>query len=196
MDEVIIKDLEMLKAVSDPVRIRILSVACRDLTRGWTAKELAAQIGMKQTALYRHLKMLEANGFLKVATTRLVSGITERSYAAVAPSYRFDRDLLAAEQVPLGDKAAAALSMFNAMFQNARAEFAAGMRDKLAADEAGASTSRSASLATGTARLSPASVAKIQQEIARLSEIERYDDPDGDDYGIIIGFYPRGDVRP
>jgi DNA-binding transcriptional ArsR family regulator len=196
MREIVIKDLEMLKAVSDPVRIKILAIACRDTARGWTAKELAAQIGVKQTALYRHLKTLEVNGFLEVADTRMVSGITERSYAAVAPTYRVDRELLAADQAPVGAKAAAALSTFDAMFENARAEFVAGIQARIAAGAAGDRAQRSASLVMSAARLSPASVAKIQRQIARLSELERYDDPDGDDYGIIIGFYPRGDVRP
>lgn len=192
MGEIVITDLEMLKAISDPVRLKVLALACRDTARGWTAKELAAEIGMKQTALYRHLKTLETNGFLKVADTRMVSGITERTYAAVAPSYRVDRELLAADEAPTGAKAAAALSTFDAMFENARAEFLAGIKARLAE---GDQAQRSASLATSAARLSPASVRKIQREIARLSELERYDDPDGDDYGIIIGFYPRGDVR-
>ena len=43
-----------------------------------------SSLGTSQTKLYHHLNLMEEHGFLRVAETRLVSGIQERRYAAAA----------------------------------------------------------------------------------------------------------------
>src|SRR4026209_949556 len=92
--EFLITDVEQLKAVSDPLRLQIIDTMAEPPVRGWTAKELAARLGTKQTKLYHHLALLEERGFIRVAETRVVSGITEKRYAVVALSFRVDRSLV------------------------------------------------------------------------------------------------------
>lgn len=74
-----------LKALADPLRLAILDAlagaASREL-RVLSVKELAAELGEPKTKLYRHIKQLEAAGLIRVAATRLVSGIVEQRYQA------------------------------------------------------------------------------------------------------------------
>jgi DNA-binding transcriptional ArsR family regulator len=74
-----------LKALADPLRLAILDALsggpAREL-RVLSVKELAAELGEPKTKLYRHIKLLEAAGLIRVAATRLVSGIVEQRYQA------------------------------------------------------------------------------------------------------------------
>jgi DNA-binding transcriptional ArsR family regulator len=62
-----------------------------------TATELAERLGIARTRLYYHLSLLEQHALIRVAETRVVSGIVERRYRAVARTFRVDRALLASE---------------------------------------------------------------------------------------------------
>jgi hypothetical protein len=42
------------------------------------------------------------------------------------------------------------------------------------------------------ARLSPASVKRVMRLIEKLAEIDTDQDPDGAEYGLLVGFYPKG----
>src|SRR5580698_2917994 len=68
-----------LKAMADPTRLAILAalMRTRDLPV-MSVKELAAELGEPQTKLYRHVRQLEAAGLIRVASTRMVSGILEQ----------------------------------------------------------------------------------------------------------------------
>lgn len=80
-----VDDVESLRAMADPTRLAIL-YALMQPQRGElpvrSAKELAAQLGGSQTKLYRHIRQLEAAGLIRVAATRMVSGIQEQRYQA------------------------------------------------------------------------------------------------------------------
>ena len=80
-----ISDVETLRAIADPLRLSILSTLM--MRRGadlpvMSVKELAAELNEPQTKLYRHVKQLEAVGLIKVAASRVVSGIVEQRYRA------------------------------------------------------------------------------------------------------------------
>jgi hypothetical protein len=59
-----------------------------------SVKELAAELGQPQTKLYRHVRQLEAVGLIKVASTRMVSGILEQRYQACQQDLTFGRGFL------------------------------------------------------------------------------------------------------
>jgi DNA-binding transcriptional ArsR family regulator len=123
----IVDDIDTLKALADPVRVSILQVMMGRTGRGlhgWTAKELAAELGEPQTKLYRHLKHLEERGLLRVAETRLVSGIAEQRYVAAQAELQLSRDLLGGDP-EAGSTSAAA---FDAAIDSFRRRFAAGVR--------------------------------------------------------------------
>lgn len=73
-----------LKALADPIRLRIVLLT-EDEPR--TVKELAVALELPQTGLYYHVKLLLEARILRVASRRMVSGIEERRYQAVATNW-------------------------------------------------------------------------------------------------------------
>src|SRR3712207_1417060 len=84
-----ISDLETLKVVSDPLRLRIL-----ECFRGVpaTVKDVAAALDMPPTRLYYHVNQLEERGLIHVVETRVVSGIIEKHYQTTAYRLTVDHD--------------------------------------------------------------------------------------------------------
>jgi DNA-binding transcriptional ArsR family regulator len=187
----VIEDIEALKAVSDPLRLKIVELTSLDPSRSWSAKELAASLGTSQTKLYHHLNLLEEHHFLRVAETRIVSGITERRYAATAHGFRVDRSLLAGSG---GDVALA--ETLNAIFDKAHAEIVAAVHEGLIGESGSDPARRRMALSATHVRLSPASVRKVMRQIERLAQLDDLDDETGSHYGFLIAFYPRTNGDP
>jgi len=82
LEDFVIDDVETLKAVADPMRMRILF----ELDDPRTVKELASVFDVPQTRLYYHVKILERAGLIRVVSRRTVSGIEERTYRCTAKS--------------------------------------------------------------------------------------------------------------
>src|SRR5918912_4209068 len=88
---VTITDLDRLRVIADPLRLRILET----LIEPRTVKQVAAALGLAPTKLYYHINLLERHGLIVVVDTRLVSGILEKRYQAAARCFRVDHALLA-----------------------------------------------------------------------------------------------------
>ncbi|WP_020520777.1 winged helix-turn-helix domain-containing protein [Catelliglobosispora koreensis] len=82
LTERVIDDVSTLKALADPVRLGLLDFAMAAPDKTFTAKDLAAHMGVLPTNLYYHLNMLERHGLLAVRETRIVNGIIEKHYGA------------------------------------------------------------------------------------------------------------------
>jgi DNA-binding transcriptional ArsR family regulator len=190
--ELLIDDVEQLKIMADPLRLRIVEILGETPIHTWTAKEVAERLGTKQTKLYHHLGLLEEHGFIRVAETRLVSGIVEKRYAVVAQSFRVERNLLA------GAGAQDAVGkVLDAIFEKARNEILDGARAGLidmSAGDGDAEPDRTAVKASH-ARLSPASVDKVMALIEELTSLDGLEEAEGTDYGLVIAFYPRATER-
>ncbi len=184
--ERVIDDLEALRAVSDPLRLKIVELTAADPERAWTAKELAGSLGTSQTKLYHHLALLEEHGFVRVAETRIVSGITERRYAATAHGFTVQRGLFAGS----GGEAAMAATL-DAIFDKARGEIVASLHAGLITDGDPEPGHERMVLSVSDARLSPASIRKVMRQIDRLRAIDKLDEADGEHYGFLVAFYPR-----
>lgn len=108
-----VTSVEGLKAMADPLRLAILKALMmgardqRDLPV-MSVKELAAKLGEPQTKLYRHVKQLEAAGFIRVASTRVVSGIVEQRYQACQVGLSFGPEIL--RDPALADEGAVAVA--------------------------------------------------------------------------------------
>jgi DNA-binding transcriptional ArsR family regulator len=184
----VISDAEALKVISDPLRLEILELLGADPEQGWTAKEISRALRTTQTKLYRHLALMEEHGFLRIAETRMVSGILERRYAAAARGYRVARELLA------GTTGEAALaSTLDALFDKARTDILAGLHAGLIDTSGSAPQRNRLALNASHVRLSPAGVRKVMRTIERLTALEELDEPDGTHYGLLLAFYPRTD---
>jgi DNA-binding transcriptional ArsR family regulator len=184
--EMVIGDVEQLKAISDPLRLQLLERIAGDPRRAWTAKELAEDLETKQTKLYHHLALLEERGFIRVAATRVVSGIQEKRYQATARSFRVDRSLLTG-----GGSDVAVSGALDAIFDKARNEILAGLRSGAINLDPKDPKRHRMGLWASHARLSPANVKKVMRLVEKLSEAGETDDPDGTEYGLLVGFYPR-----
>lgn len=109
-----VDDVETLKALSDPLRLAILRAMMSDVRGSHRVKDIAQLLDQPPTRLYRHIKVLEAAGLIKVTQTRMVSGIQESQYQVAQFALRLSRDLLAApgNAGELADAFAAALNDF------------------------------------------------------------------------------------
>ena len=56
--ERVISDVETLKALSDPVRLRILETMVTAADEAWTVKRLAKALDTNSTKLYHHINIL------------------------------------------------------------------------------------------------------------------------------------------
>ena len=183
--EMVISDVEQLKAISDPFRLQLVEAMAEPPARTWTAKELAERLGTKQTKLYHHLNLLEEHGLIRVADTRVVSGILEKRYEVVALSFRVDRNLLA------GGGGDAMGGVLDAIFEKARTEILAGQRAGLIDLSEDEFERRRMAMWASHARLSRASVRKVMRLIEKLAQLEDLEEADGEDYGLVLAFYPR-----
>jgi DNA-binding transcriptional ArsR family regulator len=87
-----------LKLLAEPTREFIYQAL---VSAPRTATELGQLMNCPTTRLYHHLKLLEKHGLIVVVAERLVSGIVERRYRAVAKRLRLDRGSFGGEV--LGD---------------------------------------------------------------------------------------------
>jgi DNA-binding transcriptional ArsR family regulator len=85
-----IDSAEAIKAMADPLRLRVLTLLMHDHERSWTVKEVAAELEQPVTKLYHHVNLLEQAGLIRDVGTRLVSGIVEHRYASGQRGLEFD----------------------------------------------------------------------------------------------------------
>jgi DNA-binding transcriptional ArsR family regulator len=87
----VIRDLETLRVIADPLRAQIVEVLAMEPL---TVKQVADRLGLASSKLYYHVKLLEEHGLIRVADTRMVSGIVEKQYRATAGHVAVDDSLL------------------------------------------------------------------------------------------------------
>ena len=68
-------DLEQMKVLADPLRIRILESLAIDER---TTKQVADLLGEKPTKLYHHVEALERVGLIRMTRTRQNRGTLEK----------------------------------------------------------------------------------------------------------------------
>jgi DNA-binding transcriptional ArsR family regulator len=93
LDVRVVNDAEALKALGDPLRLRLLHTVMREPRRAWSVKEIAAILEQPVTKLYHHVKLLEQVGLIVDVETRVVSGIVEHRYQTGQLSLNFDESL-------------------------------------------------------------------------------------------------------
>ncbi|MEM7051775.1 MAG: helix-turn-helix domain-containing protein [Acidobacteriota bacterium] len=86
-----IRDVAQLKALADPLRMRILEVFCVGPA---TTKQVAEKLGEKTTKLYHHVETLEKAGLIELHATRPNRGTLEKYFLGVARAFRVDDELL------------------------------------------------------------------------------------------------------
>ena len=91
-EEYVIRDLDTLKVIADPLRVQIIHAIGHVTPR--TVKQVSKALGLSPNKLYYHINMLEEHGLIQVVETRVVSGIIEKLYLTSARSYNPAPELL------------------------------------------------------------------------------------------------------
>ncbi len=183
-----IGDVETLRAISDPTRLRMLETMVQRQDPAWTVKELAAALGVPQTRLYHHVELLTGHALIRPVERRVVSGIIETRYRVAALTFQLDRRLLAGE----GEAGLVVLhDTLVAVFDSARSELEAALRIGLIDLSEDAPDDRRILLSRGLARLSSPRAAELRRRLRELTEeFADDDDPDGIPFGIVLAVYP------
>ena len=172
-----VQDVETLKALADPLRLRILQ---RLMTREKTGqmpvrsvKELAAELAEPQTKLYRHVKQLEAVDLIRAVSSRVVSGIVEQRYQSAQGELKLGAGLTEEQKKTAEAEAtvAAALEFYRSQFFEAHRSGAI-----VSVDTPGAEEHRIMLLCMTVAKVpkdeAAAFRARLQQLLDDLSEAE------------------------
>lgn len=97
---ILIQDLELLRVISDPLRLKIFRTVA-SLNRAGdlcSVKRVSEELGIPPAKLYYHVKMLENHGLLEAAETRIVSGIVEKLYRVTAQRISVSNELFESEK--------------------------------------------------------------------------------------------------
>ena len=187
--ERVISDVETLKAISDPVRLRILETMVTAADEAWTVKRLAKALGTNTTKLYHHINILEERDLIRVAGTRVVSGIIETSYRISAMSIRLDRSLLSGAGADVRSSVHDVLAV---VFDSVRDEIERGLASGMVKSE---DDPLRELLVRGLTMLHPDRAAELRRRLRELLEEFDTDDPSKVEpgavpFGYLIAIYP------
>jgi DNA-binding transcriptional ArsR family regulator len=83
-DIYMLRELKQVKAVADPLRIRILNLLCE---KSMTTKQAAEALGENVNKLYHHVDTLEEAGLIRLTHTKQNRGTLEKYFEAVAKHF-------------------------------------------------------------------------------------------------------------
>ncbi len=165
-----ITTFEQFKAISEPVRSRILGIIQNQPA---TAKQLADRLGATPGAIGHHLHVLEEAGLAQIVARRLVRGIVANYYTRTARIFMYD--------LPEDVKGGVSASL--EILDTARNELA----------EALATVKEDLHQYNGFphVRLSPERACFYSERLKALVNdvLNETPDPDGEVYGIIVGMF-------
>ncbi len=87
----VIETLDQLKAISDSLRMDIISLLVKD---AFTGKQLATMLNLSASKVHYHLKELENHRFVHVVRTEEKNGIVQKFYRAAAYDMKVSDALL------------------------------------------------------------------------------------------------------
>ena len=191
-----ISDLETLKVLSDPLRMRIIDSIglANQLGELRTVKQLADEVDTPASKLYYHINLLEKHGLIKVADTQIVSGIIEKHYQITAHSITIDRELLSSG-ISQDEKASAVMGLLDSVLDATRADMVRIVRaivsdDVVAKKFAG----QRGQITRENARISLAQAEEFNQRLlALMEEFRQMSAPEGEEghiFGFTVVFHP------
>jgi len=180
-----VTDLEQLRVISDPLRVRILHSL---FGPPMTVKQVADQLELPATKLYYHVGELERIGLVKVVETRIKSGIIEKYYRTVADHLKVSRDLLKLTKESAAGSTYAELpaSMLEATADDIRL---AAVTGTFPPED---TSLKIMTVSHSTVKLKRAAAARFVAKINKLmTEIDAADDKAGEiEFGVTTAFFP------
>lgn len=188
-EEMVIKDPETLKVVSDARRLKIM----RALYEPKTPKEIAQSVDIPQTKLYYHLNQLEKFGLIHIIDTNVVSGIIEKTYRIGAKRFRVDEVSL----MGANSDGSELTTMIDAVFENTRDEILRSTRVLIKKAAQGEDVKpRRDGLSRGHLRLTEEQAGLLVKKLMAVMEegeqmmLESEDNPETKDFGFLLTIYP------
>lgn len=157
----IVEDLETLKVLADPLRLRIREL----MSEPTTVKQVAAEIDMPPTKLYYHINLLEKHGLIILVDTRIVSGIIEKHYQVSATRVQVAKHLLSPDSTPDGEGFALTISTF---FDAVREDLLQSVRDGTVEWNDEGERYKGLSLHRGSLRLTDEQAAEFYSKVEKL----------------------------
>jgi hypothetical protein len=203
LPELRISDVETLRVLADPLRLRILEVFGQHGVEPLTVKTMARSLNEPLTKLYYHVNLLEQHGLLLVASSRLVSGILEKRYLPAAHRIEVDKSIVATGP-PVQE---AIRSIFTTLFDATVTDLDDAIhsgRASLAEDQDPDDGGEPILLSKGIGRLSHADGVEFRRRLTALYEefASRAGEADagtaeaGHPYGLVVAFYPMAEPPP
>lgn len=194
-DVMVLTELEQIKVLADPLRIRILE----ELGEERTTKQVAERLGEKPTKLYHHVDALERVGLIELTRTRPNRGTLEKYYLARARSFRADSRAFAGEDGSDdvdAERSASIASMTSTILDSTRDELtglASSIRSHSDIERMGV-----ISFLEVRARKEVQDELRERLEaiIAWLSSLDGEDDDDAERYRFTLAYFPLRGPRP
>ena len=87
----IVKDLETLRTLADPLRTQIYEILTQAPAN---ARQIGERLGIAPSRLYYHINTMEKLGLIRLVETRMVANMVEKFYRAIAYQIDIDPELL------------------------------------------------------------------------------------------------------
>ncbi|WP_326554964.1 helix-turn-helix domain-containing protein [Micromonospora sp. NBC_01813] len=184
----VIEDVATLKALADPIRMRVLELAMSEPERTWTAKELARIIGVPPTKIYYHLNQLEQHQLVHIRDTRVVNGIIEKQYGAGQLNLTFHRRS--------GDEPSSAQEIVSMLLDQTRDEIEGGLTAGTISASSEAPDPVRMVLSRGVAEIPQHRIAEFRQELLALmhrfeeASVARESGAGGHRFAMLVAMHP------
>jgi DNA-binding transcriptional ArsR family regulator len=188
-DIYMLRKLEQVKAIADPLRLKILHVLSE---KSMTTKQVAEQLGENVNKLYHHMETLEAVGLIKLTHTKQNRGTLEKYYQAVAKHFTLSPVLFEVRLDTDEENASTTELTFSSALQSTLSELKESLNKKLI--KSGNTHPFFQRLQIRTSR---EKAEKLQAQFeAWISECEKSNQKNGEQlYGITATFYPIVDSK-
>jgi DNA-binding transcriptional ArsR family regulator len=196
-----LEDLDQVKVLADPLRLRILEAFGEERT----TKQVADLLGEPPTKLYHHVEALERVGLVELARTRQNRGTVEKYYLAVARSFRADSRLFQPAARARGRKGSALRQMVSTIFDTTAAELAALAERGEDAGGATGAVEKEAVVSFLEIRASRVELEKVRAKLRKLVEslatttegaAGSAGDPGQERYRLTLAYYPLDEPAP
>lgn len=183
-----IEDLDTLRVLADPLRVHIVEIL---VPEPLPVKQIAQRLGLSPSKLYYHVNQLEEHGLIQVVDTRMVSGIVEKHYRAVAKHFKVKHELMSTASE---EGRASVHTAITAAIDSTRDDILRSLEARQFEAEQGAPAHpRKAFVVRHRKRLSEADADEYRRRLNELAD--EFDgapetDPDGQSFGLLIAYYP------
>lgn len=184
-ETLVIEDLEQVRVLADPLRVRILELLCTDAR---TTKQVAKELGEKTTKLYHHVDALEKVGLIELVRTEPKRGTLEKYYRGVARRFEVASSLFRGES-------AAGLTPFAEMVDSMAARQRSELQALLATEGGAEELESKGMFVFAEVHATDEDIgelrSRLEKTLEELAAEQKKDVPDdARRYRLIVGLYP------